>query len=126
MPKKIIYTDKAPKAIGPYSQAVMAGEMLFISGQIPIDPATGALVPGGAQEQTRQALKNLESILGESGFEAADIVKTTVFLWDLKDFDTVNRLYSEFFKGFYPARSCVQVSALPKGALVEIEAIAVK
>jgi 2-iminobutanoate/2-iminopropanoate deaminase len=126
MSKKAIDTTNAPKAIGPYSQAVKAGELLFLSGQIPLDPATGILVSGGIEEQAKQVFRNIQGILAEGGFVVEEVVKTTVFLKDLKDFDAVNRLYADFFAAPFPARACVEVAALPKGALVEIEAIAVK
>jgi len=121
-----ISTKNAPKAIGPYSQAIKSGSFLFTSGQIPIDPATGALVPGGIEEQAKQVFRNLKEILKEAGFQECHVVKTTVFLQSLKDFDAVNRLYSEIFTAPFPARSCFEVSALPKGALIEMEAIASK
>jgi len=116
----------APAAIGPYSQAIRAGGMVFVSGQIALDPGTGALTPGGAGEQARRCLSNLGAILKEAGLSFADVVKTTVFLTDLAAFAEVNTVYAEFFPAPAPARSTVQVSALPKGALVEIEAIGVR
>ncbi len=126
MSKKAIQTLNAPKAIGPYSQAIRSGDLLFISGQLPIDPGTGGLVPGGIEEQVIQVLKNLNGIMKEAGFSAGDVVKVTVFLKDLKDFDAMNRLYADFFIAPFPARATFEVSGLPKGALVEIEAIASK
>lgn len=126
MSKSITETPRAPKSIGPYSQAVGTGMMLFISGQIPLDPATGMIVPGGVGEQMKQVIANLRAVLEDSGYTTADIVKTTIFLYDIKDFDIVNKMYAEMFTGQYPARSCIGGLHLPKGALVEIEAIAVK
>lgn len=120
-----IHTSSAPAAIGPYSQAILTGDTLFTSGQLGLDPSTGELAKDAAS-QTKQALTNLGEILREAGFEYGDIVKTTVFVTDLNDFATVNAAYQGFFKGDYPARSCVQVAALPKGGLVEIECIAVR
>ena len=120
-----ISTDKAPAAIGPYSQALDTGNMLFISGQIPIDPATGTM-PESVEEQAKQVLTNITNILAEAGLTMANVVKTTVFLSDLNDFAAVNEVYASFFAEPYPARSCVQVAAIPKGAKVEIETIAVK
>ncbi len=120
-----ISTDRAPKAIGPYSQAVEAGGFLFVSGAIPLDPATGALVDGGFEAQVRRVLDNLEAILAAAGCGFADVVKTTVFLADLGDFAALNALYAERFNGpVPPARSTIQVAALPRGARVEIEATA--
>ena len=122
---KRISTDKAPAAIGPYSQALDTGNMLFISGQIPIDPATGTM-PETVEAQAKQVLTNIQNILAEAGLTMANVVKTSVFLSDLGDFAAVNEVYASFFKEPYPARSCVQVAAIPKGAKVEIETIAVK
>jgi len=126
--KTAIVTPAAPEAIGPYSQGIDAGAFVFASGQIPIDPATGALVEGGIEAQARQALKNLAAVLSAAGCSLANVVKTTVFLQNIGDFALVNELYAQAFEGFgaYPARSAVEVGALPKGALVEIEAIAAK
>lgn len=129
MTKLIIDTIRAPKAIGPYSQAVQkegTGFLLFISGQIPVDPSTGKMVIGGIEEQTKQVISNLLAILEDSGYRTDDIIKATIFLNDLKDFDIVNNLYMKMFAGKYPARSCIGGLTLPKGALVEIEAVAVK
>lgn len=118
--KKIIATDKAPAAIGPYSQAVDCGSFLVTSGQVPFDPATGEFVPGGIAEQTRQ-------VLAAAGLTMDNVVKTTVFLQNMGDFAAMNAVYAEFFtEGQYPARSAVEVGALPRGALVEIETICVK
>ena len=124
---KITNTDKAPAAIGPYSQAISANGMLFASGQVPIDPATGEFVPGGITEQTRQVLTNIKAILEAAGLTMDNVVKTTVFLQNMSDFAAMNAVYAEFFtEGQYPARSAVEVGALPRGALVEIETICVK
>lgn len=123
---KAIHTDNAPKALGPYSQAIMAGNMVFASGQVPIDPATDQFVPGGIKEQTRQALTNARNILAEAGTDLAHVVKTTVFLSDMDNFAAMNEVYAQFFQLPYPARSAVAVKTLPKGALVEVECIAVK
>lgn len=123
---KEINTDKAPKAIGPYSQAIEAGNMVFASGQLPIDPATGVFAEGGVKEQTRQSLTNAKSILEAAGTDLAHVVKTTVFLSDMDNFGAMNEVYSEFFTQPFPARSAVAVKTLPKGALVEVECIAVK
>ncbi len=124
--KEVIATKKAPGAIGPYSQGIAAGGFVFASGQIPLDPSTGAFVPGGIEEQTEQALKNLSAVLAEAGCSLADVVKTTVFLKDMGDFAAMNGIYAKYFTEKCPARSAVQVGALPKDAMVEIEAIAVK
>ena len=121
---KAIHTDNAPKAIGPYSQAIKAGNMIFCSGQIPIDPATGEFVEGGIKEQTRQALTNAQNILKEAGLSLANVVKTTVFLADMSYFTDMNEVYAEFFSQPYPARSAVAVKTLPKNALGEVECIA--
>ena len=122
--KKVISTSKAPAAIGPYSQAIQVGNLVYSSGQIPIDPATGVFVEGGIKEQTRQALLNVKAILEENGLSMNDIVKTTVFMADMNDFADMNAVYAEFFTEPYPARSAVAVKTLPKGALVEIEVVA--
>ena len=121
---KIISTTKAPAAIGPYSQAIRVGNLVYTSGQIPIDPATGVFVEGGIKEQTRQSLTNIKAILQEAGLSMANVVKTTVFLADMNDFADMNSVYADFFAEPYPARSAVAVKTLPKGALVEIEVIA--
>ena len=123
--KKAISTSNAPAAIGPYSQAIQAGNIVYASGQIPIDPATGSFVEGGIKEQTRQSLTNVNAILEEAGLTLANVVKTTVFLADIADFADMNSVYAEFFSEPYPARSAVAVKSLPKGALVEIEVVAV-
>ena len=122
--KQVIHADKAPAAIGPYSQAIQVGQMLFTSGQVPIDPETGAIVEGGIQEQARQSLNNIKAILNAAGTNMGAVVKTTVFLQDMNDFAAMNEVYAQFFQEPYPARSAVQVGRLPKDALVEIEAIA--
>ena len=121
---KAISTKKAPAAIGPYSQAIQVGNLVYTSGQIPINPATGTFVEGGIKEQTRQSLSNVRAILGEAGLSMANVVKTTVFLADMADFAEMNAVYAEFFAEPYPARSAVAVKSLPKGALVEIEVVA--
>ena len=123
---KAIHTDQAPKALGPYSQAIEAGGMVFASGQVPIDPATDQFVSGGIKEQTRQSLTNARSRLQQAGTDLSHVVKTTVFLADMADFAAMNEVYAEFFSQPYPARSAVAVKQLPKGALVEVECIAVK
>ncbi len=119
-----IHTEKAPKAIGPYSQAIKVGNMLFASGQIPVDPATGEFAEGGIKGQTRQSLTNVQAILKEAGTDLTKVVKTTVFLSDMGNFAAMNEVYAEFFQQPYPARSAVAVKDLPKGALVEIECVA--
>ena len=123
--KEIISTQKAPAAIGPYSQAVKAGNLLFISGQIPVDPATGEIVEETIQAQAAQSLTNLKAIVEQAGGTLDNIVKTTVFLKDMNDFVEMNRVYKTFFSADCPARSAVQVAKLPKDVMVEIEAIAV-
>ncbi len=122
---KIIETNKAPKAIGPYSQAIEAGGFVYTSGQIPLDPETGVLKGGDIKEQTRQVIKNLDAVLSAAGVGASDVVKTMCFLQSMDDFGAFNEVYAQYFTS-NPARSCVEVSKLPKGALVEIEAVAVK
>lgn len=124
--KKAIATSKAPAAIGPYSQGIEANGFVYVSGQLPVDSATGEFAPGGAKEQAKQSLLNIKAILTEAGLSMDDIVKTTVFIKNMGDFAAVNEVYASFFEGACPARSCVEVAALPKGALVEIEAIAAK
>lgn len=120
-----IQTEKAPAAIGPYSQAVNSGAgLVFVSGQLPIDPATGAFPEGGVKEQTRQSLTNAKAILEAAGLGLDRVVKTTVFLADMGDFAAMNEVYSQFFSAPFPARSAVAVKTLPKGALVEVECIA--
>ena len=122
--KQVISTNQAPAAIGPYSQAIRVGNLLYTSGQIPINPATGSFVEGGIKEQTRQSLTNIKAILAEAGLTMAHVVKTTVFMADMNDFADMNAVYAEFFAEPYPARSAVAVKTLPKGALVEIEVVA--
>ena len=122
--KTVISTTNAPAAIGPYSQAIRVGNIIFTSGQIPIDPATGAFAEGGIKEQTRQSLLNVKAILNETGTTMDHVIKTTVFMADMNDFAEMNSVYSEFFNTPYPARAAVAVKTLPKGALVEIEVIA--
>ena len=124
--KSIISTTKAPAAVGPYSQAIKAGNFLFCSGQIPIDPATGQFVPGGVVEQAEQVLKNVKAVLEAAGYSFANVIKATVFATSMNDFAAVNGVYAKSFEKEPPARSFVEVSALPKGALVEIEVIAWK
>lgn len=124
--KKAISTQLAPAAIGPYSQAIEAGGMVFVSGQLPIDPATGNFAEGDMQELTRQSLTNISNILAEAGLTMENVVKTSVFLADMDDFAEMNAAYAAFFTGTAPARSAVAVKTLPKGARVEIECIAVK
>ena len=119
-----ISTTNAPAAIGPYSQAIKVGELVFVSGQLPIHPATGAFAEGRIKELTRQSLTNMKAILEEAGTSMANVVKTTVFLADMNDFAAMNEVYAEFFAAPFPARSAVAVKTLPKGALVEIECIA--
>ncbi len=121
---RVISTKKAPAAIGPYSQAIQVGNLIYTSGQIPIDPATGNFVEGGIKEQTRQSLTNIQAILEEVGLTMGNVVKTTVFMADMADFADMNSVYAEFFSEPYPARSAVAVKTLPKGALVEIEVVA--
>lgn len=122
--KQVISTHQAPAAIGPYSQAIRVGNLLYTSGQIPINPATGNFVEGGIKEQTRQSLTNIKAILEEAGLTMAHVVKTTVFMADMNDFADMNAVYAEFFTEPFPARSAVAVKTLPKGALVEIEVVA--
>ena len=124
MSKKAINTEKAPKAIGPYSQAIQVGNFVYTSGQLPINPTTGAFPEGGIKEQTRQSLCNIQAILEEAGLTMSNVVKTTVFLADMNDFADMNAIYAEFFTQPYPARSAVAVKTLPKNALVEIEVVA--
>jgi len=127
MQRTVIHTDQAPKAIGPYSQAVAvpAGRMVFLSGQIPLDPATGELIPGDVGAQTTQVMKNLGAVLTAAGLSFDHVVRCTIFLADLADFGVVNGIYGKAFPGSPPARATVQVAALPRGARVEIDAIAV-
>lgn len=123
--KQVISTEKAPSAIGPYSQAIQVGKMIYTSGQLPVDPTTGSFPEGGIKEQTRQSLLNVKAILEEAGASMDNVVKTTVFMADMSDFADMNAVYAEFFSEPYPARSAVAVKTLPKGALVEIEVVAV-
>lgn len=122
--KKIIVSEKAPKAIGPYSVAVQTGQMVYTAGQIGLDPKTGEIVPGGIEAETRQVLTNLKNVLEDSGSSLGDVVKTTVFLRDMADFAKMNAIYGEFFGQNPPARSTIAVAGLPKGCGVEIEAVA--
>lgn len=122
--RTVIHSDDAPKAIGPYSQAIAVNGMLFCAGQTPIDPVTGNLVPGGVEEQTQQALKNVGAVLKAGGSDYGKVVKTTVFLKNMNDFAAMNAIYATYFKDEPPARSTVEVARLPKDCLVEIEAIA--
>jgi 2-iminobutanoate/2-iminopropanoate deaminase len=124
MLKKQIQTKAAPAAIGPYSQAIQAGDFVFYSGQIPLNPETGDVVAGGIVEQTHQVMTNMRAVLHASGRDFSDIVKTTIYLTDLADFTTVNEIYGECFNEIPPARACVQVAALPKGVSIEIDWIA--
>ena len=123
MSTSIIHTEKAPAAIGPYSQAIRAGSFLYTSGQLGLDPETGALPPD-IESQTMQSLHNLQAILEEAGYQKSDVIKTVIFLKSMSDFATVNEIYAGFFGDHKPARSCVEVSQLPKDGLVEIEAVA--
>ncbi len=123
MSGKIIQTENAPAAIGPYSQAILAGDLLFTSGQLGLDPATGTL-PEGIEAQTDRSLQNIEAVLVQAGFEKTDVIKTVVFIRNMADFPAVNALYAAFFGDHKPARSCVEVSRLPKDGLIEIEAVA--
>ena len=122
--KRVIRTDAAPATIGPYSQAIVAGDLVFVSGQIPLDPSTGEVVPGGVEDQVRRILDNLGAILKAAGSGMDRVVRTTVFMADLKEFPRMNEVYRGYFPSDPPARSTVEVSALPKGVRVEIDAIA--
>ncbi len=124
MNKKVINTEKAPRPIGPYSQAIQAGEFLFLSGQIPIDPSTGEIIKGDIRQQTRQVLENLKAILESQGLGMEDVVKVTIFLKDLKNFAQVNEVYGTYFSTPAPARTTVEISRLPRDCELEIEAIA--
>ena len=126
MSNTAIHTENAPAAIGPYSQAIQAGNTVYVSGQLPIDPATGAFAGEDIAAQTRQSLTNIRSILAGAGYSMTDVVKTTVLLADIADFAAMNAVYAEFFAAPFPARAAFQVAALPKNALVEIECVAVK
>ena len=123
--KKVFATTNAPRAIGPYSQAVQAGGMVFVSGQLPIDPATGAFAGDDVKSQTRQSLTNIKNILASEGIGMDQVIRVGVFLKDMNTFGDMNEVYGEFFEGDYPARAAVEVARLPKDALVEIEAVAV-
>ncbi len=122
--RKIVRTENGPKAIGPYSLGVQAGHLVFTAGQVGLDPATGTMVPGGLEAETRQALDNMKAILEAAGTTLANVVKTTVFLLDINDFNKMNAIYATYFPENPPARSAVQVAALPRGAAVEIECVA--
>ena len=124
--KQVIHTDSAPAAIGPYSQAIQIGDLLFVSGQVPIDPSTGAIVEGDIKAQAQQSLNNLKAILNAAGTNMGAVVKTTVFLADMNDFAAMNEVYGQFFTSDCPARAAVEVARLPKDALVEIECVACK
>lgn len=126
MHKQIVYSDKAPKPIGPYSQAVIAGNLIFLSGQVGISLETGTLVPGGIKEETKCVLENIKAVLEAAGSAMNNVVKTTVYLTDLNNFTEMNNIYNDYFIEKFPARATIQVVALPKGACVEIEAIALK
>jgi 2-iminobutanoate/2-iminopropanoate deaminase len=119
---KEIKTNKAPSAIGPYSQGIISGNMLYTSGQIPVDPATGN-IPDGVEEQAHQVFKNIKNLLAEAGAEMSQVVKTCVFIQNMDDFSAINDIYSQYFTEPYPARSCVEVAKLPKGVLLEVEAV---
>ncbi|HPA14672.1 MAG TPA: RidA family protein [Desulfobacterales bacterium] len=122
--RKVIHSVNAPKAVGPYSQAICAGGFLFTSGQLPIDPATGKFTEGGIKEHTRQVMENLKAVLEGAGIDFSKVVKTTVYLDDIRNFSRFNEVYAEYFPSQQPARSALQVAALPLGAMVEIEMIA--
>ena len=124
--KTVIQTPKAPAAIGPYSQAITVGDMIYTSGMIPIIPETGELETGDVKAQAKQAIGNLIALLNEAGSDADHVVKTTVFIKDMNDFAAVNEVYATFFDGAFPSRSCVEVARLPKDVMLEIEAVAVK
>lgn len=126
MTTKVVSTKKAPQAIGPYSQGMIAGNMVYTSGQLGIDPTNGEIVSSSIQDEARQSLKNVEAVLKEAGAELTDVIKTTVFVKDLNQFAEINEVYSEFFSEHKPARSCVEVARLPKDGNIEIEAIALK
>lgn len=126
MKQDAIFTEKAPAAIGPYSQAIMAGDNVYVSGQLPIDYTTGEFAGQDIKSQTKQSLENIKAILNEVGLDMKNVVKTTVFLQDIKDFAAMNEVYSEYFEKPFPARAAVQVACLPKNAKVEIEAIALR
>lgn len=121
---KALFTPNAPAAVGPYSQAVDCGDLVFLSGQIPLVPATGLLAEGGIEAQARQMFENIKAVLAEAGMDFTNVVKTTVFMTDLGQFATLNGIYAEYFHAPYPARSCIEVTKLPKGVSVECELIA--
>lgn len=125
MRMEVISTKDAPKAIGPYSQAVRVQNMVYTSGQIPVDPSNGEVVGGGIENQAKQVLENLKAVLVEAGTRFENVLKTTVYIKDMKDFASVNNIYGHYFKEPYPARSCVEVARLPKDVLIEIEAVAI-
>lgn len=126
MLRSTVCTDKAPSAVGPYSQGIALGDLVFISGQIPLDPVTGEVVTGGIEAQVRRCLDNLMAVLAAAGSEAGLVLKTTIFLTNMTDFSKMNAIYAEYFPSEPPARSCVAVSALPRGVAVEVEAIAAR
>ena len=126
MQKEIIATNRAPAAVGPYSQAIAVGHLVYTAGQVALDKNTGKLVEGGIQEQTKQALENLQAVLEAAGSSVQNVVKTTVFLHSIGDYAAMNEVYAQYFSGSSPARSAVEVAALPLGALVEIEAVALR
>ncbi len=125
MEKKVVFTEKAPKPIGPYSQAIIAGNLIFTAGQIPIDPATNQVVQGDIKEQTRRVLENLRAILESVGATFDDVVKVTIYMKDLNEFSAMNEVYSEYFKNSPPARTTVEVSRLPRDVRIEIDLIAI-
>lgn len=125
MTKKTVSTEKAPAAIGPYSQAVVAGNIVFTSGQIPIDPSSGEIVAGGIEAQARQVMNNIIEVLKAAGSDINSVVKTVLFIKDMNDFHVINRVYSEYFKEPYPARSCIQAARLPRDVGIEMEAVAI-
>lgn len=122
--KEVINSDQAPEAIGPYSQAIQAGDIIYTSGQIALDPATGELVSPDIEAQTEQVMENLKNVIEAGGSDLSRVVKVTLYIRDMNDFSAINDIYGSYFKDAYPARSCVEVSSLPKGALIEIEAVA--
>lgn len=124
MNKQEIKTNNAPAAIGPYSQGIQAGNLVFVSGQMPVDPATGEIVSGGIAEQARQAIENMKAVMQAANASLDDVIKTTVFIKNMADFGVINDIYASYFKAPFPARSCVEVARLPKDVLIEIEAIA--
>ncbi len=126
MSKRVISTQRAPKAVGPYSQAIESNGFLYVSGQLPVDATTGEFVPGGVKEQAEQVLKNIGYILSEAGYSFDNVVKSTVYLTDMKDFTAMNEVYASFYNEPYPARVAFAVVALPKGALIEIDVVAAK